>query len=78
MTVFDIAEARSLTVESPDSFVLAFHTGLHAVEQDVDTARFLRSLTGGGDASSAAGFLEGMAAARAAAGWPLVPQGGVR
>lgn len=63
MTPIDIAAARSLTVEDPPSFLLAYHAGCHAVGQGVDTARFLRSLLMDEHSSSAAGFLEGLAVA---------------
>lgn len=70
MTPTQIAAIRAHDVESPESFMLAFHAGHAADGQDVDTARFLRSLLDDGHASSAAGFLEGLAAANAEAGMP--------
>ncbi|MET9222424.1 hypothetical protein ABZX65_27170 [Streptomyces sp. NPDC003300] len=70
MDALKIAGARSLTADNPEAFLLAFNAGLHAAELDVDSARFLRSLLVDGHASSAAGFLEGLAAANAAAGLP--------
>lgn len=71
MSVFEIAEARSLLVDSPVRFMRAFHTGLRAVADGLDTERSLRTWTRGGDASSAAGLIEGLAAARAEAGAPI-------
>ncbi|WP_329131423.1 hypothetical protein OG552_10170 [Streptomyces sp. NBC_01476] len=71
MSAIEIAEARSLTVEDPQSFMLAFHAGRRAAGMDVDTAQFLRSLCTDGHASSAAGFVEGLAAANAEAGIPV-------
>lgn len=71
MSPTGIATYRSLTVEDPEKFMLAFHAGRRAGEQDVDTAQFLRSLLVDEHASSAAGFLEGLAAANAEAGMPL-------
>lgn len=65
-----MAEARANVSEDPASFWLAFHAGRAAAESDVDTARFLRSLLVDGHASSAAGFLEGLAAVNGAAGLP--------
>lgn len=73
MTRLEIAYARSLMVEDPQSFMLAFHAGQHAAASDVDTAQFLRSLLNDGHSSSAAGFIEGMAAANAEAGMPTKP-----
>lgn len=70
MTRLEIAEAHSLRVKDPESFLLAFHAGYTAGGADVDTARFLYSLLADGHASSAAGFLEGLAAANADAGMP--------
>lgn len=72
-TVFSIAKARSLSVEDPESFLLAFNAGFHAAELDVDSAQFLRSLIVDGHASSAAGFIEGLAAANRLAGLPTEP-----
>jgi hypothetical protein len=71
MTRLEIAWERSLTVADPASFMLAFHAGRSAAAQDVDSARFLRALCADGHASSAAGFLEGMAVANAEAGMPI-------
>lgn len=73
MTPTDIAEARSLTVEDPTSFLLAFNAGRRAAEMDVDTAVFLRSLCIADRPSEAAGFIEGMAATNAEAGMPTKP-----
>lgn len=70
MTRLEIAWERSLLVTDPGSFMLAFHAGLSAAAQDVDSARFLRALCVDGHTSSAAGFLEGMAVANAEAGMP--------
>jgi hypothetical protein len=71
MTPTQIAAIRAHDVENPESFMLAFHAGHAAARSDVDTARFLRSLLDDGHASSAAGFLEGLAAARAETGAPI-------
>jgi len=71
MSVFSIAKARSRSVSDPESFLLAFNAGLHAAELDVDSAQFLRSLIVDGHPSSAAGFIEGLAAANALAGLPM-------
>lgn len=73
MTPTQIAADRALGVEDPESFLLAFHAGRSAAGADVDTAQFLRSLLADGHASSAAGFLEGLAAANAEAGMPTTP-----
>lgn len=70
MTPMQIASERAERTENPASFWLAFHAGHAAADADVDTARFLRSLLVDGHASSAAGFLEGLAAANAEAGMP--------
>lgn len=71
MSVFEIAEARSLLVDSPTRFMHAFHVGLDAVAVGLDTEQLLRAWTRRGDASSAAGLIEGLAAARAEAGAPV-------
>lgn len=74
MTAAEIAARRAAHAADPQSFLLAFHAGHAAVEQDVDTARVLRSMLADGHASSAAGFLEGLAAANADAGMPTRPE----
>jgi hypothetical protein len=67
-----IAEARALLSDSPIRFMQAYHVGLCAVADDLGTEQALRASTRGGDASSAAGLIEGLAAARAEAGGRLV------
>ncbi len=65
MSAIAIAMYRSRTVEDPDAFLLAFHAGQVAADSDEDTALFLWSLLENGRASSAAGFIEGLAATNA-------------
>lgn len=73
MNALDIAAARAERAADPESFLLAFHAGLAAAGSDVDTARFLASLIADGHASSAAGWIEGLAAANAEAGMRSTP-----
>lgn len=66
-TVIELSAARAQAAKHPDRFVRAFNDALAADASGEDTARFLRTLTAS-DESATAGFLEGLAAARALAG----------
>ena len=71
-TVIELSAARAQAAKHPDRFALAFNAGMTADASDEDTARFLRTLTAS-DESATAGFLEGLAAARALAG-AVIPE----
>lgn len=73
MTPLDIAAVRADCTSDPGSFLFAFHAALDAAVHDIDTARVLHSMVADGHASSAAGWIEGLAAANAEAGMPTQP-----
>ncbi len=67
--IFTIAIARSKTTDDPAGFRRGFRQGLRADQDDAELE--LAALTRVGDAFAAAGLIEGLAAVRAEAGWPL-------
>jgi hypothetical protein len=71
VSALTIAEARADETSDPLDFLLGYSLGRHADERRLDTEAECWELLARGRFAAVAGLIEGLAAVRAEAGWPL-------